>query len=266
MTTNLKFISWNVNSIRALMKKQDLDDYLKRLRPHFFSITETKLSQPDEVAIADIAKKVSGYEYRYFNTSSCRKGYSGVAVFCKIEPLTVTEGIGSDEFDAEGRALTLEFEEFYLVNVYVPNSGEELKRIDKRINDWDRTLESHVIKLQKKKPVILTGDLNCARLEIDVHDPKSCVKLAGFTPKERDSFETLMSNTNLVDTYRYKYPSKKNIYTYWSYRRSSRARNKGWRIDYFLVSKSLVSSIKTAKIYNDVEGSDHCPVGLILSI
>ena len=258
----MKIISWNVNGIRALNKKVDLNEYLRKKAPTFFCIGETKLSMPDQAEIDKLKNSISGFRYRYFNTSKAKKGYSGVAIFSKRKPITVEYKIDEDLFDHEGRSITLEFENFYLVNVYVPNSGQVLQRIDDRTQIWDRQLEKYIFNLEKKKPVILVGDLNCARLEIDVHNPKTCAKLAGFTPQERNSFDKLLDKTKLIDSYRYFYPDKANIYTYWSYRQRSREKNKGWRIDYCLVSKKLESKLKHAFIEDEMMGSDHCPVGV----
>lgn len=225
---------------------------------------ETKLSMPDETEIDKLKQSIKGFRYRYFNTSRARKGYSGVAILSKRKPLSHQDGIGCSKFDKEGRAITLEFEEYYLVNVYVPNSGQTLERLDERTKSWDRCLESYVAKLEKKKPVILVGDLNCARLDIDVHNPKTCAKYAGFTPQERASFEQLFKCTTLQDTYRHFYPEKTDVFTYWSYRQKAREKNKGWRIDYCLTSKPLIKRLKSAFVHHDVLGSDHCPVGITL--
>lgn len=261
----MKIISWNVNGIRALNKKMDLNEYLKKKKPTFFCIGETKLSIPDQPTIDTLQKSVSGFKYRFYNTSKAKKGYSGVAIFSKRKPISESFTIGDTLFDNEGRSITLEFEDFFLINVYVPNSGQVLQRLKPRTEKWDRNLEKYIIALEKKKPVILVGDLNCANLEIDVHNPKSCAKLAGFTPQERTSFKQLLTKTNMVDSYRYFYPNKANVYTYWSYRQRSREKNKGWRIDYCLVSNKLESKLKRAFIEDKTMGSDHCPVGVELN-
>lgn len=264
MPKTVKIISWNVNSIRALCRNTDFPAFLAKNKPQFFCMSETKLSLPDQADIDNIEKSVPGYRYRYYNTSRAKQGYSGVAIFCTQKPISVCNEMGAKEFDMEGRSITLEYKDFYLINVYVPNSGEHLKRLQTRINVWDRTLEKYIITLQKLKPVILVGDLNCGRLDIDVHNPKTCVKYAGFTNEERESFDMLLANTKLVDSYRYKYPKKEDIFSYWSYRGAARKKNKGWRIDYCLVNKQMVKNIKSVKIHDDVMGSDHCPVELVL--
>ena len=198
----MKIISWNVNGIRALIKKDILNNYLEKTKPNFFCMGETKLSIPEESYIEMLQKKISGFRYRYYNTSRARKGYSGVAIFSKKKPISVFDGINSKVFDKEGRSITLEFEQFYLINVYVPNSGQTLERLKDRTKLWDRELEKYIIKLEKSKPVILVGDLNCATLDIDVHNPKTCIKSAGFTPEERNSFSKILENTKLIDSYR----------------------------------------------------------------
>merc|ERR1711871_1910208 len=183
---------------------------------------------PDQAEIDKLKSSISGFKYRFFNTSKARKGYSGVAILSKKKPISESYTIGCSNFDNEGRSITLEFDHFYLVNVYVPNSGQVLERLEERTKKWDRCLEKYIIKLEKEKPVVLVGDLNCANLDIDVHNPKSCAKSAGFTPQERKSFAKLIKNTKLIDSYRYFYPDKKESFTYWSYRQKARERNKGW--------------------------------------
>lgn len=251
----MKFISWNVNGIRATMDKGFLE-YFKSVDADIFALQETKCQE------GQIGIDTPDY-HQYWNYAE-RKGYSGTAVFSKAEALAVSYGIGIEEHDNEGRVITLEFEKFYFINIYTPNSGEELKRLEYRIK-WEEEFRNYLLKLQEKKPIILCGDLNVAHEEIDLKNPKSNRKNAGFTYEERGEMTKLL-DAGFVDSFRYLYPDKVGAYSWWSYRFNARKNNAGWRIDYFIVSNSLKDKIKEANIHNEVMGSDHCPVELILNI
>ena len=250
----MKLISWNVNGIRACVGKGFLD-YFKEADADVFCIQETKMQT------GQLELDLEGYE-QYWNYAQ-RKGYSGTAIFTKKKPLSVSYGIGIEEHDTEGRVITLEFEDFYMITVYTPNSQNELARLDYRM-EWEDAFLSYLKKLEKNKPVIICGDLNVAHQEIDLKNPKTNRKNAGFTDEERGKFQTLLDN-GFIDTFRYFYPDQTGIYSWWSYRFQARAKNAGWRIDYFLVSDSLKDRLTDAKIHTDVMGSDHCPVELVLS-
>ena len=249
---NLKLISWNVNGIRACLNK-GFGDFFKSVNADIFCIQETKCQK----------EQVEGLEYdgytSYWNSAE-KKGYSGTAVFTKIKPITVTYGIGIEEHDKEGRVITLEFEDFYLVNVYTPNSKRELERLDYR-QIWEDEMRKYLLKLNENKPVVMCGDLNVAHKEIDLKNPSSNRRNAGFTDEERNKMTELL-NAGFLDTFRYFYPDKTGEYSWWSYMRKARENNAGWRIDYFIVSKDIEKRLKDAKIYQEVTGSDHCPVGL----
>jgi len=249
----MKLISWNVNGIRACVGKGFLD-YFKEADADVFCIQETKMQA------GQLELDLEGYE-QYWNYAQ-RKGYSGTAIFTKKKPLSVSYGIGIEEHDTEGRVITLEFEDFYMITVYTPNSQNELARLDYRM-EWEDAFLSYLKKLEENKPVIVCGDLNVAHQEIDLKNPKTNRKNAGFTDEERGKFQTLLDN-GFIDTFRYFYPDQTGIYSWWSYRFQARAKNAGWRIDYFLVSDSLKDRLADAKIHTDVMGSDHCPVELVL--
>ncbi len=251
----MKLISWNVNGLRAVMKK-GFEDFFYDVDADIFCIQETKMQ---EGQIENFALK--GYK-EYWN-SAIKKGYSGTAIFTKMEPLNVTYGIGIETHDQEGRVITLEYENFYLVNIYVPNSKRELERLEYRMV-WEDEIRKYLSKLNKKKPVIMCGDLNVAHEEIDLKNPKTNRKNAGFTDEERGKMTELL-NAGFVDTFRYIYPEK-IAYSWWSYMGNARAKDIGWRIDYFIVSNDIKEKIKDAKIYNEIYGSDHCPVGLEINI
>lgn len=251
----MKFISWNVNGLRASLKKGFMESF-KKLDADIFCVQETKM-QPEQ-AILDLP----GYK-QYWNSAE-RKGYSGTAVFSRINPLNVTYGIGIDEHDHEGRVITLELDDAYLVTVYTPNSKRELERLAYRM-EWEDAFRSYLMELDKIKPVIVCGDLNVAHTEIDLKNPKTNHHNAGFTDEERKKFSELL-NAGFIDTFRTLYPDKAGIYTWWSYLRKARDNNAGWRIDYFLTSERLKNSITAASIHNEIFGSDHCPVGLELNI
>lgn len=247
----MKLVSWNVNGLRAIYKK-GFEESFKELDADIFCIQETKMQE------GQIELDLQGY-YQYYNYAE-RKGYSGTAIFTKKEPLKVSYGIGIEEHDKEGRVITLEFDKFYMVNCYTPNSGRELARLEYRMT-WEDEFKKYLIKLDKQKPVIICGDLNVAHTEIDLKNPKSNRKNAGFTDEERSKIEELL-NSGFTDSFRKIYPDKEGAYTWWSYMFNARANNAGWRIDYFLVSDRISKNIKDAYIYSEIMGSDHCPVGL----
>lgn len=248
-------VNWNVNGIRSIIKKDFLKD-LKEMDPDILCLQETKAGL-DEVKLT--LELVEGYEV-FINSSKARKGYSGTAILTKVPPINVTYDMGIDEHDQEGRVITAEFEEFFLVTVYVPNAGEGLKRLDYRAK-WDEDFTNYLISLNEIKPVVMCGDLNVAHSEIDIARAKENYnKSAGYTQVEIDGFERLL-DAGFVDTFRYLYPEEIK-YTYWNYIFNARAKNVGWRIDYFLVSEELMPKVKDAIIYNEYMGSDHCPVGL----
>lgn len=255
----MKLVSWNVNGLRAVLGK-GFQDFLKEVKSDVFCIQETKLQkeQLDE-NILDVFK-----EYNCYWNSAEKKGYSGTAIFTKIKPINVSYSIGIEEHDKEGRVITLEFDKFYLVNCYTPNSKRELERLDYRMV-WEDEFRRYLINLNKQKPVIACGDLNVAHEEIDLKNPKTNRRSAGFTDEERNKMTELL-NSGFTDTYRYLYPNKTDIYTWWSYMFKAREKNIGWRIDYFIVSDSIKNKIKESYIYSDVLGSDHCPVGLDIDI
>lgn len=247
----MKLISWNVNGIRACIQKGFIDIF-NELDADIFCIQESKLSE------GQLELDIPGY-YQYWNYAK-KKGYSGTAVFAKKEPVNVTYGLGIEEHDNEGRVITLEYEEFYLVTVYTPNSQTELKRLDYRMQ-WEDDFKTYLKKLEENKPVIVCGDLNVAHEEIDLKNPKTNRINAGFTDKERNKMTALL-NSGFIDTFRYFYPDRTGIYSWWSYRFSARQKNAGWRIDYFLVSESLKDKLVSADIHTEIYGSDHCPVEL----
>lgn len=247
----MKFISWNVNGLRACVKK-GFEDFFKEADADIFCVQETKLQEGQ----IDFAPE--GY-HCYWNYAK-KKGYSGTAVFTKEEPLNVTYGIGVEEHDHEGRVITLEYDTFYFVTVYTPNSQTGMARLDYRMK-WEDDFRDYLKKLDEQKPVIMTGDLNVAHEEIDLKNPKTNKKNAGFTQEERDKFTELL-NAGFVDSFRYFYPDMTGAYSWWSYRFKAREKDAGWRIDYFVVSKRWAEKMEDAKIYKTVMGSDHCPVGL----
>ncbi len=250
----MKFISWNVNGLRAVLKK-GFDETFQALDADIFCLQETKL-QAGQVEL-----ELPGY-HQYWNYAQ-RKGYSGTAVFSRREPLNVTYGMGIPAHDDEGRLITLEFEEFYFVCCYTPNAQNELKRIDYRM-EWEDSLRAYLVVLDGKKPVIYCGDLNVAHNEIDLKNPKTNRGNAGFSDQERGKLTELLA-AGFTDTFRALYPDKTGAYSWWSYRFNARKNNAGWRIDYFIVSDRLAPQVKEASIYSDILGSDHCPVGLELS-
>lgn len=251
----MKLISWNVNGLRAVMKK-GFEEFFYNIDADIFCIQETKMQ---EGQIENFYLK--GYK-EYWN-SAIKKGYSGTAIFTKIEPINVTYGIGIIEHDGEGRVITLEYEKFYLVNIYVPNSKRELERLDYRMV-WEDEIRKYLSNLNKKKPVITCGDLNVAHEEIDLKNPKTNRHNAGFTDEERRKMTELL-NAGFTDTFRYIYPEKVE-YSWWSYMGNAREKNIGWRIDYFIVSNDIKEKIKDAKIHTEIYGSDHCPVELEIEL
>lgn len=251
----MKLISWNVNGLRAIWNK-NFPEVFKELNADFFCIQETKMQE------GQLDVNFDGY-YKYFN-SAVRKGYSGTAIFTKLKPISVAYGIGIEEHDQEGRVITLEYNNFYMVNVYTPNSKRELERLEYR-QIWEDEFRKYLQNLDKKKPVILCGDLNVAHNEIDLKNPKANRMNAGFTDEERAKFTELL-DAGFIDTYRYLYPKKENVYTWWSYRMRVREKNIGWRIDYFVVSERLKDKIVDAKILDLIMGSDHCPVELDINL
>ncbi len=248
-----KMISWNVNGLRAVYAKGFVDIFNK-INADIFCIQETKLQE------GQIDLNLPGYEM-YWNYAE-KKGYSGTAIFTRIKPISVKKGIGIEEHDKEGRVITLEFEDYYLVTVYTPNSQTELARLDYRIK-WEEDFKAYLKKLEEKKPVIVCGDLNVAHKDIDLKNPKTNRKNAGFTDEEREKFSKLL-DSGFIDTFRYFYPTEEGKYSWWSYRFSARKNNAGWRIDYFLVSECLKDRLKSTDILSDIMGSDHCPVELVL--
>ncbi len=251
----MKFISWNVNGLRACVKKGFLD-YFNEMDADFFSLQETKLQE------GQIDLQLDGY-YQFWNYAE-KKGYSGTAIFTKHKPLSVSYGVGEQETQSEGRIITLEYENFFLVNVYTPNSQRDLARLPFRLQ-WEDELSDYLTQLDKKKPVIYCGDLNVAHEEIDLKNPKTNMGNSGFTSEERGKMSNLL-NSGFVDSFRYLYPEQKDTYTWWSYMSKVRERNIGWRIDYFILSNSIVSNLIDSQIHCDVMGSDHCPVCIEVSL
>lgn len=251
----MKLVSWNVNGIRACITKGFKESF-KMLNSDIFCIQETKCQK------GQVELEFEGYT-SYWNSAE-KKGYSGTAIFTKIKPQTVTYGIGKEEHDKEGRVITLEYEKFYLVNIYTPNSKRELERLEYRMT-WEDEIKKYLLKLNKKKPVIMCGDLNVAHKEIDLKNPKTNRRNAGFTDEERNKMTALLE-AGFTDTFRYLYPNKEEIYSWWSYMFHAREKNSGWRIDYFITSKSIENKIEEAKIHTEILGSDHCPVELDICI
>ena len=251
----MKLISWNVNGIRACVNK-GFTDFFKEIDADIFCIQETKC-QPDQIDL-----EFDGYT-SYWNSAE-KKGYSGTAIFTKLKPKNVSFGIGIEEHDKEGRVITLEFDKFFMVNIYTPNSKRELERLDYR-QVWEDEIKKYLLKLNKKKPVIMCGDLNVAHKEIDLKNPKTNHHNAGFTDEERNKMTELLK-AGFTDSFRYLYPDKENAYSWWSYMGHAREKNIGWRIDYFIVSDSICSKIEEAKIHSDIFGSDHCPIELDVTL
>lgn len=251
----MKFISWNVNGLRACVSK-GFQDYFDTMDADFFCLQETKLQS------GQISMNLPGY-HQFWNYAE-KKGYSGTAIFAKEQPLSVAYGVGIEELDTEGRMITLEYPNFYLVTCYTPNAQQGLARIDHRLK-WDEAFRNRLSELDKTKPVIVCGDLNVAHKEIDLKNPASNRGNAGFSDEERESFQKLL-NCGFTDSFRHQYPDVTGAYSWWSYRFNARANNAGWRIDYFLVSDRITHQITATPIYQDILGSDHCPVGIELNI
>lgn len=249
----MKFVSWNVNGLRAVLQKGFLDAF-DELDADFFCLQETKLQE------GQVEMDLSGY-HEYWNYA-VKKGYSGTAIFARTPALSVQLGIGLEEHDQEGRVITLEYDDFYLITCYTPNSQDGLKRLDYRCQ-WEDAFRNYLKKLEEKKPIILCGDLNVAHTEIDLANPATNHKSAGFSDEERAKFTELI-DSGFVDTFRHFYPEKTQAYSWWSYRTNARARNVGWRIDYFVVSDALKNRLESAAIHDDILGSDHCPVSLVI--
>lgn len=251
----MKFISWNVNGIRACVTKGFMD-FFNEIDADIFCIQESKMQE------GQLELEMPGY-YQYWNYAE-KKGYSGTAIFTKKEPIDVKYGIGIEEHDHEGRVITLEFEDFYMVTCYTPNSQNELKRLDYRMQ-WEDDFKAYLKKLEEYKPVVLCGDLNVAHKEIDLKNPKTNRKNAGFTDEEREKMTKLLDD-GFIDTFRYFYPDLEGKYSWWSYRFKAREKNAGWRIDYFIVSEALKDKLEGADIHTEILGSDHCPIELDLNI
>ena len=249
----MRLISWNVNGLRAVMGKNFME-FFNDIDADIFCLQETKLQE------GQIEMDLPGY-HQYWNYAD-KKGYSGTAIFTKKEPISVSYGLDIDEHDHEGRVITLEFNDFYMVTVYTPNSQDELKRLDYRMK-WEDDFREYLTELNKRKPVIVTGDMNVAHKEIDLKNPKTNRRNAGFTDEERSKMTQLLES-GFIDTFRYFYPDMEGIYSWWSYRFKAREKNAGWRIDYFLASRDMESRLKDAKIHTEVFGSDHCPVELTI--
>lgn len=251
----MKLISWNVNGIRACLNK-GFSEFFNNIDADAFCIQETKC-QPDQIQL-----EFDGYK-SYWNSAE-KKGYSGTAIFVKKEPISVRYGIGQEEHDKEGRVITLEYEKYFLVTIYTPNSKRELERLEYRM-EWEDEIRKYLISLDKIKPVIMCGDLNVAHNEIDLKNPKTNRRNAGFTDEERGKMTELLDD-GFTDSFRYLYPEKEEMYSWWSYMGHAREKNVGWRIDYFIISKSIEKNIEQASIYSDIYGSDHCPVGLEINL
>ena len=251
----MRLISWNVNGLRACVGKNFMD-FFNKIDADIFCIQESKLQE------GQINLDLPGY-YQYWNYAE-KKGYSGTAIFTKQKPLNASYGLGIAEHDKEGRVITLEFDNFYIVTVYTPNSQNELARLSYRM-EWEDAFLTYLKKLEENKPVVVCGDMNVAHQEIDLKNPKTNRKNAGFTDEEREKFTELLNN-GFIDTFRYFYPDAEGIYSWWSYRFQARAKNAGWRIDYFLVSECLKDALQKAHIHTDILGSDHCPVECVLDI
>lgn len=251
----MKLISWNVNGLRACCDK-GFREAFQTLDADFFCLQETKMQE------GQLDLSFEGYT-SYWNYAE-KKGYSGTAIFTRLKPLNVTYGLGIDVHDHEGRVITLEMDNFYLVTVYTPNSQDELKRLDYRMT-WEDDFRNYLLELDKKKPVLVCGDLNVAHKEIDLKNPKTNRMNAGFTDQEREKFQILL-DAGFIDTFRYFYPEQTGIYSWWSYRFKAREKNAGWRIDYFLASRRLADKLESAQIHTEIFGSDHCPVEVTLNV
>lgn len=258
----MKIIAWNINGMRSHINKSDVSNLFNLIeaeKPTIICFSETKLSCPTLETENTMKTMITGYKYRYYSTCTNKSGYSGTAIYSMKKPINVIYGMGTTDLDQEGRLITLEFRKFYLIHVYTPNSGEVLVRLNYRVNTWDVAFKKYIGNLQKKKPIIVCGDLNVANEDIDIHNPKGGTRRAGFTEEERNSFRSILNDLDLIDTYRNKHTTG-NEYSYWTYRMNARKKNKGWRIDYFLVSRQLLKQVKKAKILTTIMGSDHAPI------
>ncbi|KAJ6844295.1 DNA-(apurinic or apyrimidinic site) lyase, chloroplastic isoform X1 [Iris pallida] len=264
-TNFVKLMSWNVNGLRALLKLESFSALQLAQKEDFdvLCLQETKIQEKDVEEIKECL--IEGYDNSFWTCSVSKLGYSGTAIISRIKPISVKYGLGISDHDDEGRLVTVEFDKFYLLCGYVPNSGDGLKRLTYRVQEWDPSLSNYMKELEKSKPVILTGDLNCAHQEIDIYNPAGNKRSAGFTIEERESFETNFLSRGFVDTFRKQHPGVVG-YTYWGYRHGGRKTNKGWRLDYFLVSESIADKVHDSYILPEVVGSDHCPIGLILKL
>ncbi|CAO2182614.1 unnamed protein product [Urochloa humidicola] len=264
-TRALKILSWNVNGLKALLKSRGFSVQQLAEREDFdvLCLQETKMQEKDVEVIKDTL--LDGYTNSFWTCSVSKLGYSGTAIISRVKPLSIKYGLGVPDHDTEGRVVTVEFDDFYLLTAYVPNSGDGLRRLTYRVTEWDPSLGNYMKELEKSKPVILTGDLNCAHQEIDIHDPAGNRKSAGFTNEERESFETNFLSKGFADTFRKQHPNVV-AYSYWGYRFNGRKTNKGWRLDYFLVSESLAEKVHDSYILPDISASDHSPLGLILKL
>lgn len=264
----MKIIAWNVNGLRAIMKTNYLYDMIENEKPSILCLGEIKISTPFIDTHNEIKNKIKQFKYYFWHPSKTRGGYSGTAIFTKKKPVAEHYGLIDDDnkdIDDEGRVICLEYEKFYLVHVYTPNSGASLERLNYRVKTWDPAFRNYIAKLQKKKATIVCGDLNTARNELDICNPKTNLKSAGYTKEERESLEKLLKDASMVDTYRFLNPEKKE-YSYWSYRFNSREKNVGWRIDYFLVNEKYIKNVKKSLILTETLGSDHAPVKLDIKL
>ena len=257
----MKIIAWNVNGLKSLLKTDYLDKMINDENPDVFCMGETKLSCPYDDIEKQIVSRFAQFKFRYWSPCKTKKGYSGTSIFCKKEPLSIQYGLKfkDKEIDDEGRVIVIEYKKYYILHVYTPNSGQSLNRLEWRTTIWDRAFENYLNNLQKSKSVIVCGDLNVAHQAIDLKNPKTNLKTAGYTVDERESFQKILTNCNLTDTFRKLNPEKIE-YSFWSYMRNSRYKNIGWRIDYFLLSKSLENKTKESLILTKILGSDHAPV------
>ncbi len=263
----MKIIVWNINGIKAMLKKNNLVELINDEKPDIFCLGETKISCPFLDIKEELNKKIKEKYYNYWSPCKTKAGYSGTAIFTKKEPIDVIYGlkVNNNEYDEEGRVITCEFKKYYLVHVYTPNSGEGLKRLDYRVNTWDKMFIKYINNLQEKKPVIICGDLNVAHKEIDIKNAKSNLQTAGFTIEERTSFDKILKDLNVVDTFRHLNPLEIK-YSFWSYKFKARERNAGWRLDYFLVSEKIFKKIQISDILTNILGSDHAPIILEIKI
>lgn len=261
----MKIIAWNVNGLKSLLKTDYLDNLINDEKPDVFCMGETKLSCPYDDIEKQIILRFPQFKFRYWSPCKTKKGYSGTSIFCKKEPLNIQYGLKykDKEIDNEGRVIVIEYKKYYILHVYTPNSGQALNRLEWRTTIWDRAFENYLNNLQKSKSVIVCGDLNVAHQAIDLKNPKTNLKTAGYTVDERESFQKILTNCNLTDTFRKLNPDKIE-YSFWSYMRKSREKNIGWRIDYFLINKSLENKVKESSILTNVLGSDHAPIKLII--